>query len=38
MIFVRHDGISHNPREHMDEEHLKKPLKLLEEVLRDFAY
>ena len=38
MIFVRHDGISNNPREHMDEEHLKKPLKLLEEVLRDFAY
>lgn len=38
MIFVRHDGISHNPREHMDSKSLKKPLKLLEEVLRDFAY
>jgi hypothetical protein len=38
MIFIGHNGISHNPREHMDAERLKKPLKLLEEVLRDFAY
>ena len=38
MIFVRHDGVSHNPAEHIDAVHLRRPLKLLEEVVRNYAY
>ena len=38
MIFVRHDGVSHNPAEHMDAVNLRKPLNLLTEVVRNYAY
>ena len=33
MIFIRHDGTSHHPGEHMDAAYLTKPLKLLQEVV-----
>jgi acetylornithine deacetylase/succinyl-diaminopimelate desuccinylase-like protein len=33
MIFVRHNGVSHNPEEHVEDESIEKALKLFHKFM-----